>query len=275
MKRNPIVFRLQIFLFTFAAALVTGTVGFMFTENLSFGDAFYFCIVTMSTVGYGDVHPTSVPSKILAIFIIFAGVGTFLGVIGNATELMLFKREKKSRVEKVNMVVGLFFSEVGTKLLAAFSNADRNIENMRKNFLLDNSSSEIKFRMLNEVLKKYKGDIAIENIDMKCLRGMLKEHKDFLLRLLENPNLLDSQSFTQVLWAVFHLSDELNYRGDFKDLPDTDKKHLVGDMNRVYSNLVFQWVEYMHHLKEKYPYLFSLAVRTNPFDTQASAVVKK
>jgi hypothetical protein len=44
-------------------------------------------------------------------------------------------------------------------------------------------------------------------------------------------------------------------------------------MKRTYSQLVVQWLLYMEHLKDDYPYLFSLAVRTNPFDPDASSIV--
>jgi hypothetical protein len=38
--------------------------------------------------------------------------------------------------------------------------------------------------------------------------------------------------------------------------------------------LVQQWLEYVKYLKDNYPYLFSLAMRTNPFDQTASPFVK-
>ena len=50
--------------------------------------------------------------------------------------------------------------------------------------------------------------------------------------------------------------------------------HIAGDIKRAYGMLVAEWVAYMEHLKEYYPYLFSLAVRVNPFNAEASAVVK-
>jgi hypothetical protein len=42
----------------------------------------------------------------------------------------------------------------------------------------------------------------------------------------------------------------------------------------VYGLLVIEWLKYMQHLKQQYPYLFSLAMRTNPFDANASAIVR-
>ncbi len=64
-------------------------------ENLSLIDAFYYNIVTMSTVGYGDIHPTQVSTRLLAVFIIILGGGTFIGFIANATEMLLMQRDIK------------------------------------------------------------------------------------------------------------------------------------------------------------------------------------
>jgi len=38
--------------------------------------------------------------------------------------------------------------------------------------------------------------------------------------------------------------------------------------------LANEWVDYMRHLKNNYPFLFSLAMRTNPFDQDASVIIK-
>jgi hypothetical protein len=49
--------------------------------------------------------------------------------------------------------------------------------------------------------------------------------------------------------------------------------HLGGDIKRALGRLLGEWVDYMHHLKVEYPYLFSLAVRTNPFNPDAKVEV--
>jgi len=51
--------RLRLYLFVFTALLLIGSFGFMYVENLSLVDSIYFAIVTMATVGYGDIHPQS------------------------------------------------------------------------------------------------------------------------------------------------------------------------------------------------------------------------
>ena len=95
-------FRLRIFLVIFLAVLIFGTFSFSIIENLSLTDSFYFTIITISTVGYGDMHPTTEAGKMLAIFLIIMGVGTFISVIANAAEMMLTSRERQQRIEKLN-----------------------------------------------------------------------------------------------------------------------------------------------------------------------------
>jgi len=91
---DPLVFRLRVFVFVLVGVLLLGTVGFVVAEGFSLTDAVYFTVVTVATVGYGDIHPATTTGKMLAIALIVTGVGTFLGVIGNATEIMLNRREK-------------------------------------------------------------------------------------------------------------------------------------------------------------------------------------
>jgi hypothetical protein len=58
-------------------------------------------------------------------------------------------------------------------------------------------------------------------------------------------------------------------------LPESDRGHLAIDIERIYGLIVHQWLDYMNYLKSNYPYLFSLAMRANPFDQCASPVVLK
>ena len=77
--------RLRILLSLPIVVLIIGTSGFMLLEKLSFIDAIYFTIVTISTVGYGDIHPTTLAGKIFGIVLIFIGIGTFLSIVTSLT----------------------------------------------------------------------------------------------------------------------------------------------------------------------------------------------
>lgn len=265
--------RLQIFLSLFLLVTAIGTTGFMFLENLSLADAFYYNIVTMSTVGYGDIHPTHQASRMFAVLLIIMGGATFIGVIANATELFILRRESHSRTRKVNMVLGLFFSEAGRELLVLFSRHDHVIEDVRKDLLIRADWTEGRFVSAVKSIRTYPAKIDAAELDMNALSTVLNTKRDFLLGLLENPVLVEHDDFSDTLLSVFHLLDELNSRKDLSALPKSDLKHLSGDINRVYKKLIHQWLIYLAHLKREYPYLFSLAMRMNPFDEDASPVV--
>ncbi len=186
---------------------------------------------------------------------------------------LLSQRERRSKLEKLNMVIGTFFSEVGTELLALFSDADPKLDDIRANLMVRADWSEGEFLRVSRVLKNYDYGADIDKVDLKGLHSFLRGKRDFLVRLLENPVLLEHESFTDLLRAVFHLTEELSSRKQVENLPKSDRQHLSGDLKRAYILLVVQWLEYMKHLKDNYPYLFSLAMRTNPFDQQASPIV--
>lgn len=266
--------RFRIYLIILAAVLLIGMVGLLVLENYSPLDAFYFIIVTIATVGYGDLHPFTPAGKILVIGIILGGVGCFVGVVANAIEYMIEMRERSLRMEKLNMIVGVFFSEVGTNLLKKFSAIDPDIQEIRSALIVSNNWSDDDFLKANSQLKAHSYRLDSRALSLEELHVSLSENKKLMLTLLENPQLFEHDRFTNLLQAVFHLSEELIARRKFGDLPKADYDHISGDMNRVYSQLVIEWLVYMNHLKKKYPYLFSLAMRTNPFDTNASVIVR-
>lgn len=185
---------------------------------------------------------------------------------------LLAQREKQERLEKLNMIIGVFFSEVGTKLLTYLSDYDPRLEQIKRD-LLARDWSEAEFKALMAKLKSYEYNLEAGKIDMEQLSCFLLNKRDFMLRLSENPNLLEHESFTDLLRAVFHLSEEFANRKDVSKLPPRDREHLAGDVKRVYGQIVIEWVSYMNHLRVNYPYMFSLAMRTNPFDQKASATI--
>jgi len=187
---------------------------------------------------------------------------------------LLNVREKLSMLNKLNMVIGTFFSEVGTTLLRSFAAIDQNTDGIREELLIKGEWTDQQFAA---VIKRVRGNafgIQYTGSDLEALKTILTGKRNFLLGLLENPNLLEHETFTELLWAVFHLSEELAVREDLRNLPPADGKHIAGDIKRAYAVLIVEWLAYMRHLKHDYPYLFSFAVRTNPFDPNASPTIK-
>ena len=186
---------------------------------------------------------------------------------------LLENRDRRAKLEKLNMVIGTFFSEAGTELLTYFSDNDPRLNEIRKDLIVSSEWSDEEFSRVNNRLRGYTYEVDIHLIDIPGLKHFLTSKEDLFLRMLENPTLLEHESFTELLRAVFHLTEELCKRKDLSSLPETDLLHLAGDIRRVYGLLVLQWLSYMKYLKDNYPYLFSLAMRTNPFDEKASAIV--
>ena len=58
-----------------------GSVVYMVIEHWGPVDAVYFCVVTLATVGYGDLHPTTEVGKIFTVFYILGGLGIIAGFV--------------------------------------------------------------------------------------------------------------------------------------------------------------------------------------------------
>lgn len=271
-EKNKI--RLRIYLAAIAVLLSVGIIGFMFIENMSLTDAIYFSIVTMATVGYGDIHPQTDIGKILTLIIIIGGVGAFFGVIASITDLFVNRREESLRRQKLDMVTGLFFSEMGNELLKRFTRLDPEAKTLHSILRLSEDWKDEDFDKAYKALKKHCLAIDSRRADILTLQEYLQNRADLLLRLIENPIIQEHENFSELLRAVFHLRDELLNRSALFKLPDSDRKHLEGDIVRAYNLLIFEWLRYIRYLKNSYEYLFSLAMRVNPFDPEADAVVK-
>jgi len=189
-------------------------------------------------------------------------------------ERLLSRRDKRSIMNKLNMVIGTFFSEVGLELLKKFSNFVINSQNLERQLELSPDWEKKDFKKAMAAVQNFPYEIKIDKSSLFEIREFLLSKRSFLMRLLENPNLLEHERFTDLLWAVFHLTEELVFRGELlEDLPDTDYEHLNIDLRRAYSQLTIEWISYTAHLKESYPFLYSFVARVNPMNPQASPVV--
>lgn len=271
--KNPLTKRLVGMGLLLFAILGTGTLGFTLIEGMSPVDALYFSVVTVATVGYGDIHPVTPAGRLLAVGIILTGVGTFLYVVANGTELLMERRQEEERRNRLNMVVEVFFSEIGYDVLRYFASADTDCGATRAALDVRADWEPEKYVKVAGSLDSLCMKVDSARLDKEGLRDFLTSKNDLLLRLLENPNLVEHEAFTDLLRALFHVKAELSERKDFGGLPDTDLRHLSGDAERVYKPLVKAWLGHLSYLKANYPYLYSLAVRTNPFRPDADAVV--
>ena len=212
------------------------------------------------------------------IFLYLIGDIAFLPVevmlVSLIIERILNRREKEVRLDKLNMIIGTFFSELGNKLIELLSKHDTSITTVIPYLKINNSWDKKEFNNALNFIKNYKGKILIKHEEINSFKEELINKRDFMLRLLENQNLLEHESFTDLLMSIFHLIEELLIRDNIYNYSENDLSHLNLDINRVYSYIIKEWLNYNYYLKKNYSYLFSLAVRTNPFNEDACVFIK-
>jgi hypothetical protein len=179
-------------------------------------------------------------------------------------ERIMRERERQTIMRKLNMVIGVFFSEVGNRLLKELSAYVVMCDDLRSRLRVNGAWKAEDFQMALQYLTSHDTQINCSGCDKQKLKDFLVSKRSFLVGLLENQNLLEHEQFTDLLWSVFHLVEELEARQSFDSMPASDTDHLNGDIKRAFGYLSREWVYYMKHLKHDYPYLFSLAVRLNP-----------
>lgn len=183
-------------------------------------------------------------------------------------------RERQSLIEKLNLIIGVYFNEVGTTILKYCTSIDPKVDQISNYLIVHPNWEEKDFKKALEKCKTCNYEIEFHKIDLEKMNEFLLSKREFLLRLLENPNLLEHETFTHLLTAVFHLEDELSSR-NLSELREDEKEHLAIDIKRVYVASVSQWVLYMKHLKNTFPYLFVTAISNNPFDMRTKEKIEK
>lgn len=225
-------------------------------------------LVTLSGLLYGAHYLVFRDTHHIAIYLLgdIAFVPISVLFVTLILEHILEKKQKETLMHKLNMVLGVFFSEVGMPLLRLLERLPEDNPGLAQKLCLKTEWTLKDFCGAADFLARFPYCIKAQKLDLLQLRKFLSEKRPFLLGLLENPNLLEHEKITDMLWAVFHLTEELLARTDLARLGGPDAEHLSGDVKRVYTQILCEWLEYMRHLKRDYPYLYSLAVRTNPFD---------
>lgn len=113
-----------------ASIIAAGTIGYMFIEGWSPTDAIYMTIITISTVGFGEVHPLSTAGQIFSIVLIIGGVSGALFVLSALFEHALAgrfgvarrRRQMKAKIAHLkDHIVLCGYGRVGEDIARTFS----------------------------------------------------------------------------------------------------------------------------------------------------------
>ncbi|MBQ6349483.1 MAG: hypothetical protein IJI42_00975 [Methanobrevibacter sp.] len=200
-------------------------------------------------------------------------------VVAFLLDEIIERKEKEAVLEKLDMLMSTFFSEIGNELISQLSSANKyktNTENLKSIKNWDDKDYENKLKELKDTDVEFQADISPENREefLRNLNELLTSKREFIINLINNPNLLEKEEFTGLINAILHLDEELEHRKDLSLVTDADFAHLNGDMHRVYNKLIHEWVYYLRYLNKHYPYMIALIIRTNPFDEDAEVYVK-
>lgn len=97
LRKNESNYHVTVAISSLMSLIAVGTVLFHFLEKWTWIQSFYFSVVTLTTVGYGDLHPTNDFSRVVVAFYILIGVGTALASITVIATDRFNKRADKMR----------------------------------------------------------------------------------------------------------------------------------------------------------------------------------
>jgi hypothetical protein len=224
-----------------AVGLVVVSVSLYFTHFVCFRDLPYIWLSVLTNLAF-------LPISVLVVTLII--------------DRLLSARDRAVRLDELKMLISVFFSALGNRLLEMLFHCDASVRQLRN----DLGGGDLKARpgRMIRILTSHTFHIQVDKADLEDLRILLTQKMDLFLKLLENPGLHEHEGFAELLRAVFHLTEELSLKDDVWEISEHDLRHLTADINRCYELLVREWSDYLTYLQANYPYLFSLAVRSNP-----------
>lgn len=184
----------------FVFVVVAGTIGFRLLEDdlRDLLDSFFFTLITVTTVGYGNIVPHTTPGKVLAIGIILTGVGSAMVALQGIFEALVGRRIKEElnlppkEMKKQNHHIVCGYSMVGKAII-------RSLRERGLDFVVIEQDKDKVGRMVEAGVPVIEGDARDEKVleragmkQAKCLLAALDDASNVFIALtakLINPEI--------------------------------------------------------------------------------------
>lgn len=153
------------------AIIVIGVSGYMFIEGDNFLNSLYMTIITISTVGFGEIHKLSTPGKIFTIFLILSSFGTYAYAISVITTHLVEGQlagffaggsRRKSKVKKMdNHIIICGYGRNGQQ-------AAQELIAHRQSFIIIENRHDVIMQHLNEDFRFVEGDATNDDVLIKA-----------------------------------------------------------------------------------------------------------
>lgn len=212
------------------------------------------CIYAVQVVVFGAPRDT-----LFYLFQDWAFLPVQIALVTVVVGRLMADRERRERAEKTNMLASSFFSDVGAAVMRMLLERTVNACDVAPLLKVQAGWDEKRYAEAAVAVREVPLDVRMEAQDLCALRDLLAERHLALLVIASNPVLLEHEEFTDMLWALFHLSDEFAYRSDLEHTSQPELDHLNDDASRALRMILVNWLGHMRHIGDEYPYLFSIA----------------
>ena len=91
---------------------------------------------------------------------------------------------------------------------------------LRQRLVVRDSWKKSDFAVMKKEMQEYSCGVEIDRIDLAAVREFLLKNEEFILRLVENPMVFEHESFTDLILAISHLTEELKARDSLSRTPE-------------------------------------------------------
>jgi voltage-gated potassium channel len=162
---NP-VRQLQLALLVLLFVVALGTAGYVFLESWTWGEALFMTVITVTTVGFGEVRPLDASGRAFTLLLIILGVGSAAWALARAFEVALGPafwstvqrqrmRERLARMSGHYIVCG--YGRLGSRIV-------QDLEARGEPYLVVEWSTEIEERLLREGIPTVRGDATRDDV---------------------------------------------------------------------------------------------------------------